>query len=163
MTLARIVSKRILVRFDFNVPMSNGNIVNDFRIKQSLETIQKLLENKNKLIIVSHLGRPTEGVYDESLSLKPICNYLSGLLEREIKFFNSYKDDINFENYEIAMLENVRFNTGEKSSNSDLSQAYASLADYFVFDAFGVSHRNCLLYTSPSPRDGLLSRMPSSA
>tara|TARA_B100001093_G_scaffold495064_1_gene539129 strand:- start:2151 stop:3281 length:1131 start_codon:yes stop_codon:yes gene_type:complete len=140
-TLGRIVSKRILVRFDFNVPMNNGNIVNDFRIKQSLETIQKLLANKNKIIIVSHLGRPTEGVYEESLSLKPICKYLSGLLEKDIKFFNSYKDDINFEDYEIAMLENVRFNKGEKSSNSDLSKAYASLADYFVFDAFGVSHR----------------------
>jgi phosphoglycerate kinase len=94
-TLARIVSKRILVRFDFNVPMNNGNIVNDFRIKQSLETIHKLLENKNKLIILSHLGRPTEGVYNDSLSLKPICKYLAGLLERDIKFFNSYTDDIN--------------------------------------------------------------------
>ena len=141
MTLDSIVSKKVLVRFDFNVPMNNGNIVNDFRIKQSLETIQKLLVNKNKIIIVSHLGRPTEGVYEESLSLKPICRYLSALLERDIKFFNSYRDNINFEDYEIAMLENVRFNTGEKSSNSDLSKAYASLADYFVFDAFGVAHR----------------------
>jgi phosphoglycerate kinase len=121
--------------------MSNGNIVNDYRIKQSLETIHKLLENKNKLIILSHLGRPTEGVYEESLSLKPICKYLSGLLKRKIKFFNSYKGDINFEDYEIAMLENVRFNKGEKASNSDLSKAYALLADHFVFDAFGVSHR----------------------
>ena len=141
MTLDSIVSKRVLVRFDFNVPMNNGNIVNDFRIKQSLETIQKLQANKNKIIIVSHLGRPTEGVYEESLSLKPICKYLSALLERDIKFFNSYRDNINFEDYEIAMLENVRFNIGEKSSNSDLSKAYASLADYFVFDAFGVAHR----------------------
>ena len=141
MTLDSIVSKKVLVRFDFNVPMNNGNIVNDFRIKQSLETIQKLQANKNKIIIVSHLGRPTEGVYEESLSLKPICKYLSALLERDIKFFNSFRDNINFEDYEIAMLENVRFNTGEKSSNSDLSKAYASLADYFVFDAFGVAHR----------------------
>jgi phosphoglycerate kinase len=140
-TLDSIVSKKVLVRFDFNVPMNNGNIVNDFRIKQSLETIQKLQANKNKIIIVSHLGRPTEGVYEESLSLKPICKYLSALLERDIKFFNSFRDNINFEDYEIAMLENVRFNTGEKSSNSDLSKAYASLADYFVFDAFGVAHR----------------------
>ena len=121
--------------------MSSGKIVNDFRIKQSLETIEKLLENKNKLIILSHLGRPTEGIYDESLSLKPICKYLSGLLKRDIKFIKSYKDNINFEDYEISMLENVRFNLGEKSSNSDLSKAYASLADHFVFDAFGVSHR----------------------
>ena len=148
MTLDSIVSKRVLVRFDFNVPMNKGNIVNDFRIKQSLETIQKLLENKNKIIISSHLGRPTEGVYEESLSLKPICKYLSILLDRDIKFFNSYTDDINFKDYEIAMLENVRFNKGEKSSNSDLSKAYASLADYFVFDAFGaVSYTHLTLPT----------------
>ena len=141
MRLDRISSKKILVRFDYNVPMQDGVIVNDFRIKQSLGTIEKLLENKNKLIIVSHLGRPTEGVYDDSLSLKPICTHLSLLLNKNIEFFNSYEDKINFENYEIAMLENVRFNLGEKESNSTLSKAYASLADYFVFDAFGVSHR----------------------
>ena len=127
--------------------MKNGTIVNDFRIRQSLETIKKLLENDNKIIIVSHLGRPTEGVYDESLSLKPICKYLSEFLNINIKFFSSYKDDIKFEDYKIAMLENVRFNSGEKSCDSNLSKAYASLADHFVFDAFGVSHRKeCTTY-----------------
>ena len=127
--------------------MKNGTIVNDFRIRQSLETIKKLLENDNKIIIVSHLGRPTEGVYDESLSLKPICKYLSEFLNRNIKFFSSYNDDIKFEDYKIAMLENVRFNSGEKSCDSNLSKAYASLADHFVFDAFGVSHRKeCTTY-----------------
>ena len=147
MTLDRISSKRVLVRFDFNVPMKNGTIVNDFRIRQSLETIKKLLENDNKIIIVSHLGRPTEGVYDESLSLKPICKYLSEFLNRNIKFFSSYNDDIKFEDYKIAMLENVRFNSGEKSCDTNLSKAYASLADHFVFDAFGVSHRKeCTTY-----------------
>ena len=147
MTLDRISSKRVLVRFDFNVPMKNGTIVNDFRIRQSLETIKKLLENDNKIIIVSHLGRPTEGVYDESLSLKPICKYLSEFLNTNIKFFSSYNDDIKFEDYKIAMLENVRFNSGEKSCDSNLSKAYASLADHFVFDAFGVSHRKeCTTY-----------------
>ena len=127
--------------------MKNGTIVNDFRIRQSLVTIKKLLENDNKIIIVSHLGRPTEGVYDESLSLKPICKYLSEFLNINIKFFSSYKDDIKFEDYKIAMLENVRFNSGEKSCDSNLSKAYASLADHFVFDAFGVSHRKeCTTY-----------------
>jgi phosphoglycerate kinase len=146
-TLDRISSKRVLVRFDFNVPMKNGTIVNDFRIRQSLETIKKLLENDNKIIIVSHLGRPIEGVYDESLSLKPICKHLSEFLNTKIKFFSSYKDDIKFEDYKIAMLENVRFNSGEKSCDSNLSKAYASLANHFVFDAFGVSHRKeCTTY-----------------
>jgi phosphoglycerate kinase len=146
-TLDRILSKRVLVRFDFNVPMKNGTIVNDFRIRQSIETIKKLLENNNKIIIVSHLGRPTEGVYDESLSLKPICKYLSEFLNMNIKFFSSYEDKIKFEDYKIAMLENVRFNSGEKSCDSNLSKAYASLADHFIFDAFGVSHRKeCTTY-----------------
>ena len=147
MTLDSIASKRVLVRFDFNVPMRNGAIVNDFRIRQSLETINKLLENNNKIIILSHLGRPTEGVYDETLSLKPICKYLSKFLNANIKFFSSYKAKIKFEDYNIAMLENVRFNTGEKSCDSNLSKSYALLADYFVFDAFGVSHRReCSTY-----------------
>jgi phosphoglycerate kinase len=146
-TLDRISSKRVLVRFDFNVPMKNGTIVNDFRIRQSLVTIKKLLDNDNKIIIVSHLGRPTEGVYDKSLSLKPICKHLSKFLDTNIKFFSSHKDNINFEDYKIAMLENVRFNSGEKSCDSNLSKAYASLADHFVFDAFGVSHRKeCTTY-----------------
>ena len=147
MTLDSISSKRVLVRFDFNVPMRNGTIVNDFRIRQSLETINKLLSNNNKIIIVSHLGRPTEGVYDETLSLKPICKYLSKFLNMNIKFFSSYKDEIKFEDYKIAMLENVRFNSGEKSCDSNLSKAYSTLADHFVFDAFGVSHRKeCTTY-----------------
>ena len=147
MTLDRLSSKRVLVRFDFNVPMKNGTIVNDFRIRQSLSTIKKLLENNNKIIIVSHLGRPTEGVYDEALSLRPVCKCLSELLDINIKFFSSYNEEIEFKDYKIAMLENVRFNSGEKSCDSNLSKAYASLADHFVFDAFGVSHRKeCTTY-----------------
>tara|TARA_Y100000389_G_C17469086_1_gene528602 strand:- start:3429 stop:4559 length:1131 start_codon:yes stop_codon:yes gene_type:complete len=139
--LDSIFSKRVLVRFDFNVPMHDGKIVNDFRIRQSVETIQKLLQNKNKIIIVSHLGRPKEGVYNESLSLRPISKYLSILLNQEIEFIKSYENKISFDKYDIAMLENVRFNVGEKSCSQELSKSYASLADCFVFDAFGVSHR----------------------
>ena len=141
MLLDSIFSKRVLVRFDFNVPMHDGKIVNDFRIRQSVETIQKLLQNKNKIIIVSHLGRPKEGVYNESLSLRPISKYLSILLNQEIEFIKSYENKISFDKYDIAMLENVRFNVGEKSCSQELSKSYASLADCFVFDAFGVSHR----------------------
>jgi len=104
-TLDRILSKRVLVRFDFNVPMRNGTIVNDFRIRQSLETINKLLSNNNKIIIVSHLGRPTEGVYDETLSLKPICKYLSKFLNMNIKFFSSYKMRLNLKIIKLQCLK----------------------------------------------------------
>ena len=147
MSIAQIELKKVLVRFDFNVPMNGDKIVNDFRIKQSLNTIYKLLENKNKILIASHLGRPKEGEYNESLSLKPICHYLSKLIGKEIKFIDYLPDEIDFENYSIAMLENVRFNKGEKICNKDLSKKISSYVDCFVFDAFGVSHRKeCTTY-----------------
>ncbi len=147
MTLEQIESKRVLVRFDFNVPMRGEKIINDFRIKQSLDTIYKLLEKNNKILIASHLGRPNEGEYDDNLSLKPVCNYLSKLVGKKIKFFDSLPVNIDFEDYQIAMLENVRFNIGEKTCSEELSEKLSSLADCFVFDAFGVSHRKeCTTY-----------------
>ncbi len=141
MSLDQIHSKTVLVRFDFNVPMDGERIVNDFRIKQSLGTIYKLLEKNNKILIASHLGRPKEGEYDEELSLRPICNYLSKLIDKKIKFFDSLPDEVSFEDYELAMLENVRFNPGEKSCSEELSKKISSFVDCFVFDAFGVAHR----------------------
>ncbi len=141
MQLEEIVSKRVLIRFDYNVPMEDGSIVNDFRIRQTYGTINTLLRNNNKLLITSHFGRPVEGTFDESLSLKPICRYLSEKLEMKIEFIKDIHDDIDFSNYDVAMLENARFNIGEKECDPKLSQTLASLADIFVFDAFGVSHR----------------------
>jgi phosphoglycerate kinase len=140
-TLDSISSQRVLIRFDFNVPMNQGKIVNDFRIKQSLETIKVLLKNKNKLIIMSHLGRPKEGEYSEANSLKPIAIYLSELLSIDVQLINTLDEEISFNNYEICLLENTRFNIGEKSCDELLSKKYASLADVFIFDAFGVAHR----------------------
>ena len=147
MSLGQIESKKVLVRFDFNVPMDGNKIANDFRIKQSLDTIYHLLDKNNKILIASHLGRPKEGVYDKKLSLKPICNYLSELINRKIKFIESCPDKLDFEDYEVAMLENVRFNVGEKSCSDKLSEKISSYVDCFVFDAFGVSHRKeCTTY-----------------
>ena len=147
MSLEQIEAKKILVRFDFNVPMDGNKIINDFRIKQSLATIYKLLENNNKILIASHLGRPIEGQYDESLSLKPVCDYLSMMIDEKIKFFDRLPDKIDFEDYQISMLENVRFNIGEKKCNKELSKKIASYVDCFVFDAFGVAHRReCTTY-----------------
>ena len=141
MQLGDIVSKRVLIRFDYNVPMEDGSIVNDFRIRQTYGTIKALLRNNNKLLITSHFGRPIEGTFDESLSLKPICKYLSDKLGMKIEFIKDIHDHISFSNYDVAMLENARFNIGEKQCDPKLSQTLASLADVFVFDAFGVSHR----------------------
>ncbi len=147
MLLEDITSKRVLIRFDYNVPMSEGKIVNDFRIRQSYETINALLRQDNKLIIASHLGRPTEGQYESSLSLLPVCNYVSEKLNQKIKFIPNFTDSISFDDYHIAMLENVRFNIGEKACDKDLSKSLASIADIFVFDAFGVAHRKeCSTY-----------------
>tara|TARA_B100000900_G_scaffold410366_1_gene428032 strand:- start:1446 stop:2576 length:1131 start_codon:yes stop_codon:yes gene_type:complete len=137
----QIEAKKILVRFDFNVPMDGDKIINDYRIKQSLDTIYKLLEKNNKILIASHLGRPIEGEYDKNLSLKPVCDYLSMIIDKKIKFIKNLPDQIDFEDYQIAMLENVRFNVGEKTCSKELSEKIASYVDCFVFDAFGVSHR----------------------
>ena len=142
MQLEEIINKKVLIRLDYNVPIEDGIIVNDFRIRQTYDTLNSLLNHKNKLIIASHLGRPTEGSYDESLSLKPICEYLSSKMDKKIQFIKSLNDNIDFRDYDIAMLENVRFNVGEKKCDPKLSQTIASLADIFVFDAFGVSHRS---------------------
>ena len=147
MNLEELESKKALVRFDYNVPMDNGEIVNDFRIRKSLHTIKMLLDNNNKIIIASHLGRPTEGEREKELSLEPICKYLSTVLNKRIKFFTSLSAVIDFEGYDVAMLENMRFNVGEKICDPKLSKTLASLADVFVFDAFGVSHRKeCSTY-----------------
>jgi len=140
--LEEIIDKKVLIRLDYNVPIEDGIIVNDFRIRQTYDTLNLLLDHNNKLIIASHLGRPTEGSYDESLSLKPICEHLSSKLNKKIQFIKSINDNIDFTDYDIAMLENVRFNIGEKKCDPKLSQTIASLADIFVFDAFGVSHRS---------------------
>ena len=142
MLLEEITDKKVLVRLDYNVPIEDGIILNDFRIRQTYNTLNSLLDNNNKLIIASHLGRPTEGSYDENLSLEPICKYLSGKLNKKIQFIKDINDTIDFTNHDIAMLENVRFNIGEKKCDPKLSQTIASLADIFVFDAFGVSHRS---------------------
>mgnify|MGYP005669120171 FL=1 len=105
MLLEEITDKKVLVRLDYNVPIEDGVILNDFRIRQTYNTLNSLLDNNNKLIIASHLGRPTEGSYEESLSLEPICKYLSSKLNKKIQFVKDVNDTIDFSNHDIAMLE----------------------------------------------------------
>ena len=140
MQLEEIRDKKVLVRLDYNVPIEDGVILNDFRIRQTYNTLNSLLDNNNKLIIASHLGRPTEGLYDESLSLKPICNHLSS----KVKCHNSLP------------LRFVRCSLGFSRSLLiyDVLYKFLSKED---------SDNSCLLYTSPSPRDRQKWRMPSSA
>ena len=140
--------KRALVRVDFNVPLSNGQITNDDRIIKSLPTIKFLLENGASVVLMSHLGRP-KGEYKEELSLKPVADRLSELLNREVKFIST-KDVVdekvvdlakNLKSNEVMLLENTRFVKGEEKNDEEFSKKLASLGDIYVNDAFGTSHR----------------------
>ena len=138
---SNIKNKVVLLRLDLNVPIYNNKILSDFRIKKSIPTIENLLKNKNKIIILSHLGRPNEDEDNSNLSLKKISEHLSKIINQKIVFQTDWINGIDFEDSNIVMCENVRFQQGEKSNSIDLSRKLASLAEVFVFDAFGVSHR----------------------
>ena len=134
--------KRVLIREDLNVPVKNGEVTSDARIRASLPTIELALKAGAKVMVMSHLGRPTEGEYNEEFSLQPVANHISKLLDREVPLI---KDWLNggFEvaEGELVLLENVRFNVGEKKDNEELSQKMAALCDVYVMDAFGTAHR----------------------
>ncbi|NIG99251.1 MAG: phosphoglycerate kinase [Buchnera aphidicola (Periphyllus acericola)] len=137
-----IYKKKILIRLDLNVPMKNNKITSDERIKSSLNTIKIALQNKSKIIILSHLGRPTEGKFKKKYSLLPIVKYLRKKFKKTIIHFkkNIY-EEIKINYGEILIFENVRFNVGEKNNDKKLSKRYASLCDVFIMDAFGTAHR----------------------
>ena len=136
-----IINKTVLLRLDLNVPVFEGKILSDFRISKSIPTIKNLLLNKNRVIILSHFGRPQEGKYDEALSLKIIHEKLESLIGEKITFSKDWIDGIDFENNNIVLCENVRFQEGEKTNSPELAMKIANLGDIFMFDAFGVSHR----------------------
>ncbi|QJC29434.1 phosphoglycerate kinase [Enterobacteriaceae endosymbiont of Plateumaris pusilla] len=137
-----IKNKILLIRSDLNVPIDpQGNIISDIRIRLSLPTIKYAISKGAKIIIASHLGRPIEGKYNNIFSLKNISQYLEKILNYKVKLQKDYLNKLNFKKNEIIMLENVRFNIGEKNNNEELSKKYASLCDIFVMDAFATSHR----------------------
>ena len=136
-----IKNKKVILRLDLNVPIENGKIVNDFRLRKSLETIRALRSAGNKLIILSHLGRPAEGTTDQSLSLEPIHSYLAENLDEDIKFEREWLANLRDNIPTITLCENTRFLNGEKSNDEGLSRKISELGDIFVFDAFGVAHR----------------------
>ena len=136
-----LAGKRVLIREDLNVPVKNGEVTSDTRIRASLATIRHCLDAGAKVIVMSHLGRPTEGEYAEEFSMKPVADRLSKLLGYPVKLVKDWLDGVEVAAGEVVLCENVRFNKGEKKDNEDLSRKMAALCDIYVMDAFGTSHR----------------------
>jgi phosphoglycerate kinase len=136
-----LLGLRVLIRQDLNVPIDSGIVTNDARILASLPTIEMALEKGAKVILMSHLGRPIEGHFDPSLSLKPVADRLEKLLGRSVTLHQNWLDGIDIKSGEIALCENVRFNVGEKANDDSLAKRMAALCDIFVMDAFGTAHR----------------------
>jgi 3-phosphoglycerate kinase len=135
-----VKGKRVLLRADYNVPLEDGKISDDYRIKQSLPTIKYLLEHGAVVIICSHLGRPA-GPQDSSCSLKPVAEHLSSLLKRSVKFSEDLPDTTRLKPGQVVLLENLRFHPEEEKNDAAFAEQLASLADVFVQDGFGVVHR----------------------
>lgn len=142
MTDLDLAGKRVLIREDLNVPIKNGQVTSDARIRASLPTIERALKAGARVMVMSHLGRPTEGEYDEQYSLAPVAAHLGKLLGREVPLIKSWLDgDFEVEEGALVLLENVRFNKGEKKDDEALSKQMAALCDIYVMDAFGTAHR----------------------
>lgn len=141
MTDIDLKDKRVLIREDFNVPIENGKVMSDARLLAALPTIELALSKGAKVILISHLGRPEEGKYDEALSLKPIADRLSELLNKSVRFEKNWLDHLDIKSGEIILCENVRFNPGEKKDDESLSKKMAALCDVYVMDAFATAHR----------------------
>ena len=142
MTDLDLAGKRVLIREDLNVPVKDGQVTSDARIRASLPTIEVALKAGAKVMVMSHLGRPTEGEYEEKYSLAPVAEHISKLLQRPVPLVKDWLDG-GFEvgDGELVLLENVRFNPGEKKDNEELSKKMAALCDVYVMDAFGTAHR----------------------
>ena len=142
MTDLDLSGKRVLIREDLNVPVKDGKVTSDARILASLPTIKRALEAGAKVMATSHLGRPTEGEYDEQFSLKPVADYIGNLLGKEVRLIKDWVEGgFDVAEGELVILENVRFNKGEKKDDEALSKKMAALCDVYVMDAFGTAHR----------------------
>ncbi|WP_457673000.1 phosphoglycerate kinase [Thiolapillus sp.] len=142
MTDLDLSGKRVLIREDLNVPVKDGKVTSDKRIRASLPTIKHCIDAGAKVMLMSHLGRPTEGEPAEEFSLKPVADYLTEALGQEVALVKDYLEKApELEDGQVVLLENVRFNKGEKANDEELSKKYASLCDIYVMDAFGTAHR----------------------
>lgn len=133
--------KRVLIRQDLNVPVKDGKVTSDLRIQASVPTIEKALAAGAAVMVMSHLGRPVEGEFNQEFSLKPVAEQLSHLLGKPVRLEKDWLDGISINAGEVVLCENVRFNAGEKKNNDDLGKKMAALCDVFVMDAFGTAHR----------------------
>ncbi|ORE47971.1 phosphoglycerate kinase [Pseudomonas aeruginosa] len=141
MTDLDLKGKRVLIREDLNVPVKDGQVQSDARIKAALPTLKLALEKGAAVMVCSHLGRPSEGEFSAENSLKPVAEYLSKALGREVPLLADYLDGVEVKAGDLVLFENVRFNKGEKKNADELAQKYAALCDVFVMDAFGTAHR----------------------
>ena len=133
--------KRILIRQDLNVPVKDGQITSDIRIRASLPAIELALDAGAAVMLMSHLGRPAEGEFDSAVSLQPVATRLSELLGKPVRLEKDWIDGIEINPGEVVLCENVRFNVGEKKNSPELGKKMAALCDIFVMDAFGTAHR----------------------
>ena len=136
-----LAGKRIMIREDLNVPINDGQVTSDARIRAAIPTIQFAIDAGASVLLLSHLGRPNEGEFEQRFSLEPVAGHLSLLLDRPVRLEKSWLDGVQIEAGEVVLCENVRFNEGEKTNNTDLAKKMAKLCDVFVMDAFGTAHR----------------------
>jgi len=142
MTDLDLAGKRVLIRQDLNVPLKDGKVSSDKRIRASLPTIEHAINAGAKVMVMSHLGRPTEGEPADEFSLQPVANHMSSLLGKDVKLVKDYLgQSVDMNDGDVVLLENVRFNVGEKKDDEALSKQYAALCDVYVMDAFGTAHR----------------------
>ena len=141
MTDLDLAGKRVLIREDLNVPVKNGVITSDARLRAALPTIKAAIEKGAAVMVYSHLGRPVEGEPKPEQSLAPVAEYLTKALGQNVQLITDYLDGVDVAAGQVVLLENCRFNAGEKKNNPDLAQKYAALCDVFVMDAFGTAHR----------------------
>jgi phosphoglycerate kinase len=141
MTDLDLRDRRVLIREDLNVPVQDGVVTSDARIRASLPTIQHARQAGARVLVMSHLGRPEEGVYDQEFSLAPVAKRLAELLGVKVRLEKDWLDGVECAAGEVVLLENVRFNKGEKKDKEDLAKRMAALCDIYVMDAFGTAHR----------------------
>ena len=141
MTDLDLADRRVLIREDFNVPIANGVVTSDARIRAALPTLRTAIERRARILVVSHLGRPKEGERDPALSLAPVADTVSRLLARPVRFVEDWIGGVTALPGEVVLLENVRFLKGEKKDDEGLATRMAALCDVFVMDAFGTAHR----------------------
>jgi len=141
MTDLDLKGKRVLIREDLNVPIQDGKITSTQRLDAALPTIRAARAAGAAVLVMSHLGRPKEGVFDEAQSLEPVAEWLSEELGASVRLQRDYLDGVDVKNGEVVLLENCRMNVGEKSDDEALAKKYAALCDVFVMDAFGTAHR----------------------